>query len=182
MATTRDYYEILGLSKDASAEDIKKTYRKLALKYHPDRNKEAGAEEKFKEISEAYAVLSDAEKRSQYDRFGHAGIDGQYSAEDIFRGADFGGFGDIFEMFFGGGEAEEVLWGRGEDPIFSMTFTLPSRKQLLESVKTSISRELKDVLPVQELELNQAQAQNAVRHAAVQDRSAPLAPDWVCSL
>lgn len=86
MATTRDYYEILGLSKDASAEDIKKTYRKLALKYHPDRNKEAGAEEKFKEISEAYAVLSDSEKRSQYDRFGHAGIDGQYSAEDIFRG------------------------------------------------------------------------------------------------
>lgn len=103
MATTRDYYEILGLSKDTSAEDIKKTYRKLALKYHPDRNKEAGAEEKFKEISEAYAVLSDPEKRAQYDRLGHAGIDGQYSAEDIFRNADFSGFGDIFEMFFGGG-------------------------------------------------------------------------------
>jgi len=103
MATTRDYYEILGLSKDASVEDIKKTYRKLALKYHPDRNKDPGAEEKFKEISEAYAVLSDTEKRAQYDRFGHAGIDNQYSAEDIFRGADFGGFGDIFEMFFGGG-------------------------------------------------------------------------------
>jgi len=103
MATKRDYYEILGVSKDTSADDIKKSYRKLALKYHPDRNKDAGAEEKFKEISEAYAVLSDSEKRSQYDRFGHAGIDGQYSAEDIFRGADFGGFGDIFEMFFGGG-------------------------------------------------------------------------------
>jgi len=103
MATTRDYYEILGLSKDTSAEDIKKTYRKLALKYHPDRNKDAGAEEKFKEISKAYAVLSDPEKRAQYDRLGHAGIDGQYSAEDIFRNADFSGFGDIFEMFFGGG-------------------------------------------------------------------------------
>ncbi len=103
MATTRDYYEILGLPKDSSADDIKKTYRKLALKYHPDRNKEAGSEEKFKEISEAYAVLSDADKRAQYDRFGHAGIDAQYSAEDIFRNADFGGFGDIFEMFFGGG-------------------------------------------------------------------------------
>lgn len=73
MATKRDYYEILGLSKDSSVEDIKKTYRKLALQYHPDRNKEPGAEEKFKEISEAYAVLSDAEKRAQYDRFGHAG-------------------------------------------------------------------------------------------------------------
>lgn len=103
MATTRDYYEILGVSKDASVEDIKKTYRKLALQYHPDKNKEAGAEEKFKEISEAYAILSDTEKRAQYDRLGHAGIDGQYSAEDIFRGADFSGFGDIFEMFFGGG-------------------------------------------------------------------------------
>ena len=64
MATKRDYYEILGLSKDSSVEDIKKTYRKLALQYHPDRNKEPGAEEKFKEISEAYAVLSDAEKGS----------------------------------------------------------------------------------------------------------------------
>ncbi|AKB74694.1 Chaperone protein DnaJ [Methanosarcina lacustris Z-7289] len=103
MATTRDYYEILGVSKDASVEDIKKKYRKLALQYHPDKNKEAGAEEKFKEISEAYAILSDTEKRAQYDRFGHSGIDGQYSAEDIFRGADFSGFGDIFEMFFGGG-------------------------------------------------------------------------------
>lgn len=103
MANKRDYYEILGVSKDAPADEIKKKYRKLALKYHPDKNKEEGAEEKFKEISEAYAVLSDSDKRSQYDRFGHAGIDGQYSAEDIFRGADFGGFGDIFDMFFGGG-------------------------------------------------------------------------------
>jgi molecular chaperone DnaJ len=124
MATTRDYYEILGLSKDASAEDIKKTYRKLALKYHPDRNKEAGAEEKFKEISEAYAVLSDSEKRAQYDRFGHAGIDGQYSAEDIFRGADFGGFGDIFEMFFGGGSRRGPMGPRrGADLQYDLYVT-----------------------------------------------------------
>jgi molecular chaperone DnaJ len=115
MATTRDYYEILGLSKDASAENIKKTYRKLALKYHPDRNKEPRAEEKFKEISEAYAVLSDSEKRAQYDRFGHAGIDGQYSAEDIFRGADFSGFGDIFEMFFGGSRRGPMGPRKGSD-------------------------------------------------------------------
>lgn len=125
MATTRDYYEILGLSKDASPEDIKKTYRKLALKYHPDRNKEAGAEDKFKEISEAYAVLSDDEKRAQYDRFGHAGINGQYSAEDIFRGADFGGFGDIFEMFFGGGGSRRGPMGprRGSDLQYDLYIT-----------------------------------------------------------
>jgi len=124
MATTRDYYEILGLSKEASAEDIKKTYRKLALQYHPDRNKEAEAEEKFKEISEAYAVLSDPEKRTQYDRFGHAGIDGQYSAEDIFRGADFGGFGDIFEMFFGGGSRRGPMGPRrGSDLQYDLYIT-----------------------------------------------------------
>jgi len=123
MATKRDYYEILGVSKDASADEIKKTYRKLALQYHPDRNKDAGAEEKFKEISEAYAVLSDSEKRSQYDRFGHAGIDGQYSAEDIFRGADFGGFGDIFEMFFGGGRRGPRGPRRGSDLQYELYVT-----------------------------------------------------------
>lgn len=124
MATTRDYYEILGLSKEASADDIKKTYRKLALKYHPDRNKEAGAEEKFKEISEAYAVLSDSDKRAQYDRFGHAGIDSQYSSEDIFRGADFGGFGDIFEMFFGGGNRRGPMGPRrGSDLQYDLYIT-----------------------------------------------------------
>jgi molecular chaperone DnaJ len=124
MATTRDYYEILGMPKDASTDDIKKTYRKLALKYHPDRNKEAGAEEKFKEISEAYAVLSDSDKRAQYDRFGHAGIDSQYSAEDIFRNADFGGFGDIFEMFFGGGSRRGPMGPkRGSDLQYDLYIT-----------------------------------------------------------
>ncbi|AAM04893.1 molecular chaperone DnaJ [Methanosarcina acetivorans] len=124
MATKRDYYEILGLPKDASVEDIKKTYRKLALQYHPDRNKDPGAEDKFKEISEAYAVLSDTEKRAQYDRFGHAGIDNQYSAEDIFRGADFGGFGDIFEMFFGGGRRGGPMGPRrGSDLQYDLYIT-----------------------------------------------------------
>lgn len=103
MSTQRDYYEILGVSKDASESDIKKAYRKLAMKHHPDKSKEPDAEEKFKEISEAYAVLSDKEKRAQYDRFGHAGIDSRYSTEDIFRNADFGGFEDILEHIFGGG-------------------------------------------------------------------------------
>ena len=89
----RDYYEVLGIDNNASLDIIKNTYRKLALKYHPDRNKSSDAEEKFKEISEAYAVLSDTEKRNRYDQFGHAGIDGQYSTDDIFGGVDFG---DIF--------------------------------------------------------------------------------------
>ena len=109
--TKRDYYEILGISKDASKSEIKKAYRKLALKYHPDKNQDKGAEEKFKEISEAYAVLYDDEKRKLYDQYGHAGIDQRFSSEDIFRGADFGdifsGMGfdlnDIFEQFFGRG-------------------------------------------------------------------------------
>ncbi|MCG2711265.1 MAG: molecular chaperone DnaJ [Candidatus Omnitrophica bacterium] len=113
--TKRDYYEILGVGKDAAVDDIKKTYRKLAMKYHPDRaapEKHKESEEKFKEISEAYAVLSDEKKRAQYDRFGHAGINNQYSSEDIFRGADFS---SIFEDigFGGGGIFEDLFSGFG---------------------------------------------------------------------
>lgn len=96
----RDYYDILGVPKNASDDDLKKAFRKLAFQYHPDRNKESGAEEKFKEINEAYQVLSDPEKRSQYDRFGHAGLSGSASGGDGFGG--FSGFGDIFDSFFGG--------------------------------------------------------------------------------
>lgn len=106
MASKRDYYEVLGVAKDADKDTLKRAYRKLALQYHPDKNKAPEAEEKFKELSEAYAVLSDDEKRTLYDRFGHAGVHQRYSNEDIFRGADFGDiFGDlgrIFETFFGG--------------------------------------------------------------------------------
>lgn len=115
MADKRDYYEVLGIEKASSKDEIKKAFRKLAFKYHPDRNKEPDAEEKFKEISEAYAVLSDNQKKQQYDMFGHAGINGRYSREDIFRGANFNdifremGFsGDIFSRIFGG-----VFGGRG---------------------------------------------------------------------
>ncbi|HID73167.1 TPA: molecular chaperone DnaJ [Candidatus Micrarchaeota archaeon] len=96
MSAKRDYYEILGVQKNASASDIKKAYRKLAMKYHPDRSTEKEAEAKFKEISEAYAVLSDDTKRKQYDQYGHAGFDQMYSREDIFRNANFSGFEDIF--------------------------------------------------------------------------------------
>lgn len=113
MTNKRDYYEVLGVPKDSSKQEMKRAYRKLAMEYHPDRNKSPDAEEKFKEISEAYAVLSDDEKRRQYDQFGHAGINGKYNWEDIYRSTDFesifrdlgfgfGGFGSIFDMFFGG--------------------------------------------------------------------------------
>ena len=107
--TKEDYYKILGVDKNSDKREIKKAYRKLALKYHPDKNPSKDAEEKFKNISEAYAVLSDDQKRKMYDTYGHAGIDQQYSTEDIFRGVDFGDifggmgfdFNDIFEQFFG---------------------------------------------------------------------------------
>lgn len=107
----KDYYGVLGIEKNASADQIKKAYRKAALQYHPDKNPgDKKAEEKFKEITEAYAVLSDAEKRKQYDNFGEAGFHQRYSQEDIFRGFDVGdifrdfGFGtnDIFGHLFGG--------------------------------------------------------------------------------
>ncbi|VAX36922.1 Chaperone protein DnaJ [hydrothermal vent metagenome] len=107
----KDYYEILGVPKDSTVQQIKKKYRSLALRHHPDRvaeNEKAKSEEKFKEISEAYGVLADPKKREMYDQYGHAGIDQQYTSEDIFRGADFGsifegaGLGDVFSQFFGG--------------------------------------------------------------------------------
>jgi len=103
MATAkRDYYDVLEVSRGASAEDVKKAFRRLAMQYHPDRNREDGAEARFKEIGEAYEVLSDSEKRNAYDRYGHAGLQG-FDFGRGFDGADFGGFGDIFEAFFGGG-------------------------------------------------------------------------------
>lgn len=105
----RDYYDVLGVPKGANKDEIKGAYRKLALQFHPDRNKSPEATERFKEISEAYAVLSDDEKRGQYDQFGRAGIYERYNTEDIFRGADFdsifrdvGGFGGIFEQLLRG--------------------------------------------------------------------------------
>ena len=105
MAEKRDYYEVLGVSKSATPDEIKKAYRKLAMKYHPDRNHEPGAEDKFKEINEAYEVLSDEKKRATYDQFGHAGMDGAFGQGGGFSGGftDFGDLGDIFGSFCGGG-------------------------------------------------------------------------------
>ncbi|PKK81398.1 MAG: molecular chaperone DnaJ, partial [Thermoplasmata archaeon HGW-Thermoplasmata-2] len=146
----RDYYEILGIGRSANTDEIKQAYRKLALQFHPDRvpqEQKKEAEEKFKGISEAYAVLSDEQKRRQYDQYGHAGIGQRYSYEDIFRGADFtdfsdifrsmgsGGFGrgfggfsftgsDIFDSFFGGGGARRRGPPRGRDIEFHVSITL----------------------------------------------------------
>ena len=106
MAEKRDYYEVLGISKGASDDEIKRAYRKMAKKYHPDVNKEPGAEEKFKEINEAYEVLSDPQKKATYDQFGHAGMEGAAGfggGFSGFGGGGFGGFDDIFSSFFGGG-------------------------------------------------------------------------------
>ncbi len=124
----RDYYEVLGVAKDVNEADLKKAYRKLAKKYHPDVNKEADAEAKFKEINEAYEVLSDTQKRATYDQFGHAGMDGaNFSGQGGFGGG-FGGFddiNDIFGSFFGGGfsqgqRRQSTGPRRGEDRFMSM--------------------------------------------------------------
>ena len=105
-----DYYKTLGIDKGCSGDEIKKAYRKLALKYHPDRNKgDKTAESKFKEISEAYAVLSDDKKRAQYDQFGDASFHQHYSAEDIFRGTDFS---SVFRDFDLGGGGMDSFLGR----------------------------------------------------------------------
>lgn len=133
--TKRDYYEILGVGKNASADEIKKAYRRLAVKHHPD--KEGGDESKFKEINEAYEVLKDSQKRQRYDQFGHAGVGGGsgYSGGSPFEGFggfggqnvrfDFGegGFGDIFSQFFGGGGGRSQGPRRGRDVEATLQLT-----------------------------------------------------------
>jgi molecular chaperone DnaJ len=147
MPTKRDYYEILGVGKSASKDELKDAYRTLALKFHPDRNKETGAEERFKEISEAYAVLSDDQKRAAYDQYGHAGFDQRYSQEDIFQnahfedifrdmGASFGGSGSPFdEMFFSsifGGGGRRRGPSRGADLRYDVSISLEDAAKGLE--------------------------------------------------
>lgn len=131
----KDYYKVLGVTKAATPEELKKAYRKLALKYHPDRNKgNKASEEKFKEINEAYAVLSDTEKRKQYDTFGSTEFSHRYSQEDIFRGFDFSslfrdvGLGDIFSQAFSGGKGKKGFQfqynfgGHGQQAPFGQGF------------------------------------------------------------
>jgi len=151
----RDYYETLGVTKDANSEEIKRAYRKLARQHHPDVSQEEKtvAEEKFKEISEAYEILSDDEKRKIYDQYGHAGVKNQFSGggfswddfthfddlRDIFSGS--GGFGSIFDMFFGGGQQSSRGGGR-------------NAPRAGESLRYDIEISLEDVLNGRTEELN----------------------------
>jgi molecular chaperone DnaJ len=146
----RDYYEVLGVQRSANKEEIKNSYRRLALQYHPDRNKSPGAEERFKEISEAYAVLSDDEKRKRYDTYGHVG------AEEVFRGSEanfdevfkdmgFGGFRDIFEQIFGGGGRGGFGSARNDPFGFGFSFGGGRRKgrDIIYDVELSLEEVLK---------------------------------------
>ncbi|MEM9835172.1 MAG: molecular chaperone DnaJ [Bacteroidota bacterium] len=149
----RDYYEVLGVSKSASADEMKKAYRKLAMKYHPDRNPDdKAAEEKFKEAAEAYEVLSDADKKARYDRFGHAGVDGNagfggggpggMTMEDIFAQ-----FGDMFSDgggggFFGGGARRQARGERGGNLRIKVPLTLEEiAKGVTKKIKVKRQKE-----------------------------------------
>jgi molecular chaperone DnaJ len=140
---TRDYYEILGVSRNATQDEIKNAYRKLALQYHPDRNKSPDAEGKFKEMTEAYAVLSDQEKRRQYDTAGREGVYQKYGQEDIFRGADFSEiFPDMGPGFSGVDDLFGQLFGRargGPRQGADLTYRLQLR---LEDVVSDSTREI----------------------------------------
>ncbi|MEE8471394.1 MAG: molecular chaperone DnaJ [Dehalococcoidia bacterium] len=123
MAKKRDYYHVLGVDRNASDEQLKKAFRKLAFEFHPDRNKDGEAEEKFKEVNEAYEVLNDHQKRASYDRFGQTGFGGFEGRG--FDGFDFGGFGDIFDAFFGGisRTARRTSPQRGADLGYSLSIS-----------------------------------------------------------
>lgn len=153
----RDYYEVLGISKDASADEIKKAFRKLAVKYHPD--KEGGDEVKFKEANEAYEVLKDQTKRQRYDQFGHAGVGGAAGGGSPFDGFDFsqfggagaqgmhfdfgeGGLGDLFGSFFGGGSQRQTREDMGRDVQTSITLTF---EEAVFGVEREISLTMNDV-------------------------------------
>jgi curved DNA-binding protein len=152
---SEDYYSILGVKKEASAAEIKKAYRKLAMKFHPDHTKgDKSAEEKFKKISEAYAVLSDKDKRKEYDTFGSEGFHQRFSQEDIFRGFDFG---DIFREFgfggagfsgtrgggrrfnFGGGQQQARV--KGSDLVYELPLTL---REVATGVSKTVSFQHQD--------------------------------------
>ena len=121
----KDYYEVLGLSRQASNEELKKSFKKLAMKYHPDRNPDnPKAEDSFKEAKEAYEVLSDSNKRSAYDQFGHAGVDQSVGGGGAEGFSDFGdSFGDIFGDIFGGKQSQRSNVYRGADLRYNMEIT-----------------------------------------------------------
>lgn len=144
MSSKRDYYEVLGVSRTADEDEIKRAYRRLARQYHPDVNKESGAEERFKEANEAYEVLSDPEKRRTYDRFGHAGVEGNVGFGDF----GFGGISDIFEEFFGfgtGARARRRGPRRGNDLQYELGINL---EEAVFGCEKDIEVHRMDVCPV----------------------------------
>lgn len=154
MAEKRDYYEVLGVDKNATQDEIKSAYRKLAKQYHPDLNKSPDAPEKFKEVAEAYEVLGNAEKRKQYDQFGHAAFDnnganGFQGGFNGFQGADFGDFGDIndiFSSFFGGGARRggRNMPQNGEDRVVQINLSFDDA---VKGTKVDIPLDYMDVCP-----------------------------------
>ncbi|MGC8571833.1 MAG: molecular chaperone DnaJ [Candidatus Micrarchaeia archaeon] len=156
----KDYYKILGVKRDASIDEIKRKYRELALKYHPDRNKDKDSEEKFKEINEAYAVLSDPEKRKNYDMFGPEGFNQRFSKEDIFRGFDINDiFNDLGFNFDLGSNDIFDLFGFGQSNRGNQSRNMDVGDDLLTSVDVSLEEAAKGT----EKELS-------VRHVAKCDR------------
>ncbi len=154
---SKDYYKILGVDKSASADEIKRAYKKLAVKHHPDVNKEAGAEAKFKEINEAYQVLSDPQKKANYDQFGSAdmgnmggqgfgGFSGGQGGFDFsnFSGEGFGGFDDVFDIFFGGGGKRTKAQNRGSDVEIIMPLDF---KEAVFGTEKDISYSVMDICP-----------------------------------
>jgi molecular chaperone DnaJ len=138
MPTKRDYYEVLGIDRNATAEEIRKAFRKLAFKYHPDHNHADKSGEKFKEVHEAYEVLSNPDKRAAYDRFGHGGAEGLFGRG--FEGFDLGGFGDIFDAFFGGtATTSRQARRRGADLSYGIAITFEEAAQGCEK-EVTISR------------------------------------------
>lgn len=155
---SQDYYKTLGIDKSASDTEIKKAYRKLAMKYHPDRSKgDKKAEEMFKKVSEAYAVLSDAEKRRQYDEFGADGFNQRFSQEDIFRGFDFG---DILREFGFGGGASRM---RGGGSQFSFGSGFGGMGDSPFGGQARAQRQMKGADLVYELPLTLKEAANGAR-------------------
>ena len=156
MAEKRDYYEVLGVDKNATQDEIKSAYRKLAKQYHPDLNKSPDAPEKFKEVQEAYEVLGNADKRKQYDQFGHAAFDnngtnGFQGGFNGFQGADFGDFGDIgdiFSSFFGGGASTSSrrsnMPRNGEDRVIQVNLSFDDA---VKGTKVDIPLEYVDTCP-----------------------------------
>jgi molecular chaperone DnaJ len=145
----RDYYEVLGLERSAAPGEIKRAFRQAALKYHPDRNKEAGAEERFKEVSEAYEVLSDPEKRNRYDRYGHRGLDGVGMHDFSGMAVDdiFSVFGDIFGDMFGGGMGGGRGRARGDRGIDIQAVIEVSLKEVATGVEKSLRFQRADFCP-----------------------------------